>query len=78
MGHDLILMQATFLLQSKIPGAARMASDNGYFSSFAPTPGTAGRPSGTSHTLQAGCTAAKTGRWAPLGSWAVGSLHPAL
>eukprot|EP00971_Amphidinium_carterae_P097377 1926773-Amphidinium_carterae.1 len=46
MGHDLILMQETFLLQSKIPGAARMASDNGYFSSCVPARGTAGRPSG--------------------------------
>eukprot|EP00971_Amphidinium_carterae_P145761 2888669-Amphidinium_carterae.1 len=46
MGHDLILMQETFLLQSKIPGAARMASENGYFSSFVPARGTAGRPSG--------------------------------
>eukprot|EP00971_Amphidinium_carterae_P224372 4451125-Amphidinium_carterae.2 len=31
MGYDLILLQETFLLQSKIPGAARMASENGYF-----------------------------------------------
>eukprot|EP00971_Amphidinium_carterae_P012964 255681-Amphidinium_carterae.1 len=46
MGHDLILLQETFLLQSKIPGAARMASENGYFSSFIPARGTAGRPSG--------------------------------
>eukprot|EP00971_Amphidinium_carterae_P001619 32457-Amphidinium_carterae.1 len=44
MGHDLILLQETFLLQAKIPGAVRMASQNGYFSSFIPARGTAGRP----------------------------------
>eukprot|EP00971_Amphidinium_carterae_P142551 2823960-Amphidinium_carterae.1 len=41
MGHDLILLQETFLLQAKIPGAVRMASENGYFSSFIPARGTA-------------------------------------
>eukprot|EP00971_Amphidinium_carterae_P053591 1055653-Amphidinium_carterae.1 len=46
MGHDLILLQETFLLQSKIPGATKMARDNGYFSSFVPARSTAGRPSG--------------------------------
>eukprot|EP00971_Amphidinium_carterae_P122938 2433422-Amphidinium_carterae.1 len=46
MGHDLILLQETFLLQAKIPEAVRMASENGYFSSFIPARGTAGRPSG--------------------------------
>eukprot|EP00971_Amphidinium_carterae_P165559 3281901-Amphidinium_carterae.1 len=39
-------MQETFLLQAKIPGASRMASENGYFSSFVSAWGTAGRPSG--------------------------------
>eukprot|EP00971_Amphidinium_carterae_P080788 1597980-Amphidinium_carterae.1 len=46
MGHDLILLQETFLLQSKIPGATKMARDNGYSSSFIPARSTAGRPSG--------------------------------
>eukprot|EP00971_Amphidinium_carterae_P053983 1062761-Amphidinium_carterae.3 len=46
MGHDLILLQESFLLQAKIPGAVRMATENGYFSSFIPALGTAGRPSG--------------------------------
>eukprot|EP00971_Amphidinium_carterae_P239903 4762620-Amphidinium_carterae.1 len=46
MGHDLILLQETFLLQPKIPGASKLARDNGYFSSFVPARSTAGRPSG--------------------------------
>eukprot|EP00971_Amphidinium_carterae_P329875 6462629-Amphidinium_carterae.1 len=46
MGHDLILMQETFLLQLWIAGAVRQASELGYFSSFIPARGTAGRPSG--------------------------------
>eukprot|EP00971_Amphidinium_carterae_P273171 5421730-Amphidinium_carterae.1 len=44
MGHDLILLQETFLVQGKIAGAVKMASDNGYFSSFIPARTTAGRP----------------------------------
>eukprot|EP00971_Amphidinium_carterae_P090707 1795511-Amphidinium_carterae.2 len=46
MGHDIILMQEIFLLQAKIAGAARQASELGFFSSFVPARGTAGRPSG--------------------------------
>eukprot|EP00971_Amphidinium_carterae_P111659 2211310-Amphidinium_carterae.1 len=45
MGHDLILMQETFLFQARIAGAVRQASELGYFSSFIPARGTAGRPS---------------------------------
>eukprot|EP00971_Amphidinium_carterae_P281634 5591028-Amphidinium_carterae.5 len=78
MGHDLILMQETFLLQSKIPGASRMASDNGLFQLLCSRQGYRGKTRWRSCHLQAGCTAAENGRWCPLGSWAVGSLHPAL
>eukprot|EP00971_Amphidinium_carterae_P280483 5567990-Amphidinium_carterae.5 len=37
-------MQETFLLQARIPGAARQASELGFFSSFVPARGTTGRP----------------------------------
>eukprot|EP00971_Amphidinium_carterae_P219861 4364633-Amphidinium_carterae.1 len=68
MGHDIILLQQeTFLLQAKI---SRMASENGYFSSFVPARGTAGRPSGGLAIL---CKQA-----VPQGGWAVGPLYPAL
>eukprot|EP00971_Amphidinium_carterae_P319360 6347297-Amphidinium_carterae.2 len=66
MGYDVILMQETFLLQARIAGATRQASGLGFFISFVPARGTAGRPSGGLAILcRQGCSSAKdapTGR----------------
>eukprot|EP00971_Amphidinium_carterae_P185803 3688853-Amphidinium_carterae.1 len=75
-------MSSTYLRTSTcLPALCKQASENGYYSSFVPARGTAGRPSGGPAIPRKQAVPRQRmedGGWTPLGSWEVGSLYPAL